>query len=281
MESSMKPVVDVQRKTAKRSPGNVSPVGIPVARPVLTAAIIIALATLVTPVFADPNAASTFNQRCAGCHTYGKGIRVGPDLKGVTDRRPRSWLLRFIRSSESVIRSGDPVAQALYQTFHQQKMPDHDLSPQQIEDLLDYFEQGGPGRRAADERDASTATLADVEVGRRLFAGEVRLTSGSQACSSCHRAGDTTWIQGGSLGPNLSRTYWEYKDKTITSLLRHPCFPREPEIAHSDYLTPQESFELKAYLRQVSLSQPKVRRPVNREETDKNASLKSNEQGIP
>jgi len=38
-------------------------------------------------------AAATFNGRCTACHTYGKGIKVGPDLKGVNQRRKREWLL--------------------------------------------------------------------------------------------------------------------------------------------------------------------------------------------
>jgi mono/diheme cytochrome c family protein len=217
-------------------------------------AIIIGLTVLTLPLFGGSEAANIFNQRCAGCHTYGKGIRVGPDLKGVTDRHPRIWLLRFIRSSQTVIHSGDPVATALFQEFKQQRMPDHELSPQQIEALLDYLAQGGPSARPPDERTAYTATLAEVEAGRRLFYGELRLANGSQACSSCHRAGDKKWIGGGSLGPTLTNTYWKYQDKALTSLLRRPCFPRAPEVLQRAYLTPQESFELKAYLRQISLT---------------------------
>jgi cytochrome c2 len=47
----------------------------------------------------SPEAAATFNGRCTACHTYGKGIKVGPDLKGVTERRKRDWLLKFIHAS--------------------------------------------------------------------------------------------------------------------------------------------------------------------------------------
>src|SRR3989441_12591818 len=50
-------------------------------------------------------AATIFNRRCTACHTYGKGVKVGPDLKGVTERRKRDWLLKFIYASSSVIKS--------------------------------------------------------------------------------------------------------------------------------------------------------------------------------
>src|SRR5436309_11066166 len=86
-----------------------------------------------------------FNQRCTACHTYGKGVKVGPDLKGVTERRRRPWLLKFIRSSQGVIQAGDPVAKGLFQEFKQQRMPDWtDLSEPQITAILDWFAAAGP-----------------------------------------------------------------------------------------------------------------------------------------
>ena len=60
-----------------------------------------------------PEAAATFNKRCTACHTYGKGIKVGPDLKGVTERRKRDWLVKFIHASSVVIKSGDPHGNGL------------------------------------------------------------------------------------------------------------------------------------------------------------------------
>ena len=37
--------------------------------------------------------ATVFSTECNNCHTYIKGDRVAPDLKGATDRHPRSWLV--------------------------------------------------------------------------------------------------------------------------------------------------------------------------------------------
>src|SRR4029450_2119355 len=42
------------------------------------------------PAAADP--APTFTRVCSACHTFGKGSLIGPDLKGVTNRRTRAWL---------------------------------------------------------------------------------------------------------------------------------------------------------------------------------------------
>src|SRR5689334_5585847 len=55
-----------------------------------------------------------FKTKCSSCHTFGKGDRVGPDLKGVTERHSREWLIPWIRSSETLIRRGDRAAIALF-----------------------------------------------------------------------------------------------------------------------------------------------------------------------
>src|SRR5215475_5830540 len=67
-----------------------------------------------------------FKKRCTACHTFGKGTKVGPDLKGVTDRRTRDWLLKFVRSSSEMIASGDATATKLFAEFKRERMPDWD-----------------------------------------------------------------------------------------------------------------------------------------------------------
>src|SRR5207248_10881061 len=126
---------------------------------------------------------AVFRSRCTGCHTFGQGVKVGPGLKGVTARRQRPWLISFIRSSSQLISRRDPTAVSLYRQFRQERMPDWaDLSPQQIEAILDYFAADGPAQKAPDDRHASTATAGEIEMGRWLFQGKIRLNSGTQAC---------------------------------------------------------------------------------------------------
>jgi cytochrome c2 len=200
----------------------------------------------------SPEAAATFNKRCTACHTYGKGIKVGPDLKGVTERRKRDWLLKFIHASSLVIKAGDPTATALFAQFKQQRMPDWtDLSEKQINDILDYVAVGGPDIKPADERNAELATPSDIENGRQLFSGEKHLKYGAQACVVCHSVDDAGW--GGSLGPNLTKTYFQYQDRALTEFLRHPCFQWSTSAPGTHYLTARESFTLKAFLRQSAL----------------------------
>lgn len=198
----------------------------------------------------SPEAAAIFGKRCTACHTYGKGIKVGPDLKGVTDRRKRDWLLKFVHASSVVIKSGDPTATALFAEFKQQRMPDWvDLSDKQINDILDYLSIGGPDIKPPDEVDAEKATAADIERGRQLFVGESRFKYGAQACSSCHAV---QGVAGGSLGPDLTGAYLRFQDKALTLFLRQPCFQWDTGGSADIYLTPKESFAIKAFLRNTA-----------------------------
>jgi mono/diheme cytochrome c family protein len=200
------------------------------------------------------SAAATFQGRCTACHTYGKGVKVGPDLKGVTERRQRSWLVQFIRGSSGMIASGDRTAVALFAEFKQQRMPDWtELSEEQVHGILDYLGAGGPDVRPLDERNAEHATPADVELGRHLFDGVARFADGRPPCSSCHSARGSAWLEGGSLGPDLSTAYLDHQDKALTSLLRRPCFRWDPSLGGAGQLTATESFALKAFLRESAL----------------------------
>lgn len=201
------------------------------------------------------DAKKVFNQRCTACHTFGKGVKVGPDLKGVTTRRQRPWLLKFIRSSQRVIAAGDPTATELFRTFKQQRMPDwSDLSPQDVNTILDWLAADGPEQKPADERDAELASAADLARARALFEGRAPLSSGGLACAACHTVRDHDRRSGGTLGPDLTDTYLKYRDRALTLHLRHPCTPRQPELSSGRYLEPEEAFALKAYLRDVALA---------------------------
>lgn len=83
--------------------------------------------------------AALFAQKCAKCHTVGKGDRVGPDLKSVTRRRDRAWLAGFIAAPSQYLDS-DPVARELLEKYGGVRMDDLGLSPAQVEALIAYVE---------------------------------------------------------------------------------------------------------------------------------------------
>lgn len=89
--------------------------------------------------------AALFAQHCVKCHTIGEGDRVGPDLKGVTDRRPREWLVGFVGAPSRYLDT-DPVAKELLEKYGGVRMTDLGLAPAQVEGLVDYIEAASAGR---------------------------------------------------------------------------------------------------------------------------------------
>jgi len=95
-------------------------------------------------------AQAVFQSRCAACHTIGRGDRVGPDLQGVTLRRERAWLTRFIAESDRMRTEGDPLALDLYQRYNRVPMPNLGLGEEDVAALLDYLRERTQAGLAAD-----------------------------------------------------------------------------------------------------------------------------------
>ena len=92
----------------------------------------------------DPDALqgqALFNTRCLACHTIGKGPAIGPDLRGVTERRDERWLTAWLRSPEIMI-AKDDTAKALVARF-KVPMPNQNLSASDITHLLEYLRWAG------------------------------------------------------------------------------------------------------------------------------------------
>ncbi|MEP7267519.1 MAG: cytochrome c [Saprospiraceae bacterium] len=81
-----------------------------------------------------------FKQICAACHSIGKGKLVGPDLVNLSQRRPEDWIVKFIKSSQAVVKGGDKYADSLFQAFNQTVMPDQPtLTDEKIKNIIAYI----------------------------------------------------------------------------------------------------------------------------------------------
>jgi protein SCO1 len=80
-----------------------------------------------------------FKKVCAPCHTIGVGDKVGPDLRGVADRRSMDWLTRFIRSPQKVRVENDPIAAELAAKFPGVRMPNLGITDIDAVDLISYL----------------------------------------------------------------------------------------------------------------------------------------------
>ena len=102
-----------------------------------------------SPVFAEEDSdfqrhAGMFQQKCAKCHTVGKGDRVGPDLKGVSRRRDHQWLVGFIKKPSDYLNT-DKDAMELLKKFNNSRMDDLNLTTADAEGLLEYIKAASEG----------------------------------------------------------------------------------------------------------------------------------------
>jgi cytochrome c2 len=84
-----------------------------------------------------------FKTSCLQCHSVGKGVVTGPDLKDVHKKKPQDWLIKWIRNSSAVIKSGDPYAVELFKKFNGTQMPEQALTDDEIKAVLVYIKTEG------------------------------------------------------------------------------------------------------------------------------------------
>lgn len=78
-----------------------------------------------------------FESKCLACHSVGKGDKLGPDVLGVTKTRTDAWLMKWLKSPESMLAS-DPDAKAMLAKY-KVPMPNQNLSDAEAMQLIKYF----------------------------------------------------------------------------------------------------------------------------------------------
>jgi nitrite reductase (NO-forming) len=89
----------------------------------------------------DPKAAAgkaRFESTCFACHSIGQGPKLGPDLWKATDRRPEAWIRSWLHDPETML-AHDDTAKALLRRFNGVPMPNQNLTPAQIDELVHYL----------------------------------------------------------------------------------------------------------------------------------------------
>lgn len=207
-----------------------------------------------------------FNGVCVACHTINKGKLIGPDLQNVHKRRPTDWIIGFVKSSQSVIKSGDPYAAALFEEFNKMVMPDNNLTDDQIMKIINYIAANSPGGTA--EPPTPRPDLADVPVtqenidsGRLLFTGEKRFANGGPTCISCHDVKRDDFMAGGALAKDLTDAYSRLTGAGVKAIIRAAPFPAMKQAFEGKPLTEGELVDVTAFLEYVDREGPS---PVQR-----------------
>ena len=92
------------------------------------------------------NGTEIFASHCAACHTIGKGDLIGPDLKDVEKTHTEAWILKWVRSSQMLIKQKDKAAIELFEKSHEIVMPDQLLSEAEIKSVLAYIKSEGDNK---------------------------------------------------------------------------------------------------------------------------------------
>lgn len=79
-----------------------------------------------------------FKANCTVCHSLNDKV-IGPPLKNVHQRRELSWILKFVKNSQKVIKSGDTYAVQLYNQYNQTEMTAFDFSDAEITSIVAYI----------------------------------------------------------------------------------------------------------------------------------------------
>jgi len=187
-----------------------------------------------------PYGEKVFNQKCSGCHTVGGGDKIGPDLKGVIDRRGEDWVFSYIENPEKMKEGEDPIALELDAKW-QMSMPSLGLSESDIRAVMDYL-KAEPISTPAPE---AVIPDGDATTGARLFNGKTKFANGGPACINCHSFGGTS---GGTLGPDLSGFYSKVGKAGVFSVLESIAFPTMRPIYKDNPLAEYEIADLAEYL---------------------------------
>ncbi len=99
-----------------------------------------------------------FKNNCAACHASTDEVLVGPGLKGISERRPIEWIVKWVHNPQAVIASGDKYANDLYNKFNKAAMtPYPNFSEDQIKGIIAYIDASNAAPAAAPAAGAAPA----------------------------------------------------------------------------------------------------------------------------
>lgn len=134
---------------------------------------------------------SLFRTRCSSCHIIGERELVpesqdarllGPDLLGVTERRDKEWLARWLTKPNELLAEEDPIALELYERHGRVAMPNLSLTDVDVPALLEFIESETRRVREQERHAAeSPATAPRARLDSCCRKGEAAVLSASEA----------------------------------------------------------------------------------------------------
>jgi mono/diheme cytochrome c family protein len=224
----------------------------------------VSLLLLVLPLFLSAPAWAVpgkelFEKECAGCHTIGGGDSGGPDLKGITGKRPAAWLERIIVEPEKLTAEKDPVQLALVKRYGGE-MPNLGISRADAKQIIAFLHDvsaaaSSPGAalpaEPAPKPMETVATPELVAQGRALFTGSTPFANGGAPCSGCHGFANAG-VPGGNLAADLGKRVEAAGEQGFRGMLKSLNFPIMRKMYADKPLTDGEITALVAFSRDAT-----------------------------
>lgn len=213
-----------------------------------------------------------FEQQCAGCHTIGGGDSGGPDLKGITAKRPAEWLVRVIAEPDKLTAEKDATQLELIKKYGME-MPNVGISQDDARKIVSFLQEGkgaagadttaGAGASTASEAPKQAEVVVTPELlatGRALFTGKQPFANGGAACVSCH-ALRYPGINGGVLAADLTGLYGKMGENGVRGVLKSLSFPVMKKIYAERPLNDEEITALTALFKDAAAKEHKASDP--------------------
>jgi mono/diheme cytochrome c family protein len=186
---------------------------------------------LPAPAWAD-SGKELFERECAGCHTIGGGDTGGPDLKGITGKRPAEWLESVIVAPDKLTADRDPIQLGLVKRYGGE-MPNLGMSRKDAKKIIAFLQEASPDPSSpgaappAEPSPKPAETVATPELvarGRGLFTGGVPFANGGAPCAGCHGFA-VAGVSGGNLAVDLSARVEAAGEQGFRGMLKSLNFP--------------------------------------------------------
>lgn len=207
------------------------------------------------PAWAD-SGKEKFEKECAGCHTIGGGDSGGPDLKGITGKRPADWLERVIVEPDKLTADKDPVQLGLVKQYGGE-MPNLGMSRKDAKKIIAYLQAVSPVASSSGTAPPAEPAPKPVETvvtpelvaqGRALFTGGKPFANGGAPCAGCHGFG-YAGVPGGNLAVDLSARTEAAGEQGFRGMLKSLNFPIMRRMYADKPLTEEEITALVAFSR--------------------------------
>jgi mono/diheme cytochrome c family protein len=202
-------------------------------------------------------------QQCKACHTIGQGKLLGPDLLDISKRQDKEWIKNFIKSSQTMIKNGDPAAVAIFEEFNKLIMIDYNWPDADLEAVIKYIDSFS--KQDADEAPVAISDslkmvqeaefLASIDTdeneakGKALFDGSRNFKNGGAACIACHHVNALEKVHGGLLSKDLTNTFSRIGGFAgIKGILSSPPYPAMKDAYAHAQITEDESIQLQVFL---------------------------------